>query len=178
MKTNQLLCSVFLLIALTAGTAFAATTSVGLNASRGDKDSMAYRLSISQLYASWISNGVLELSPIAEMGAHAWVPDDSGEDTIWGAFVAPGIRFTLLTDKGIRPYLEGSFGGAFSTEREIDTRDLGSHALFRTRGTVGLSFGDDFRHRIQGDYVHYSNFGIANHNDGYNTYGVSYGYSF
>ena len=168
-----------LLSALTfQGTALAASTSVGANISRGQGDSMAYTLNISQMYEPWLSNGVCELAPLAEIGAHAWDPDDNDDDTVWGGYLGIGLRFSLFTDKVIRPYLEGSFGGAINSEDSIDGRDLGSHALFRSRGSVGVNFGETYNHKVQGDVVHFSTGGLTNKNDGYTTYGVSYGYSF
>lgn len=158
--------------------AMAASTTVGANISRGQGDSMAYTLSISQMYEPWISTGVCELSPLAEIGAHAWDPDDNDDDTVWGGHLGVGLRFTLFTDKVIRPYLEGSFGGAVNSEDSIDGRQLGSHALFRSRGSVGVNFGDTYNHKVQGDVIHFSTGGLTNTNDGYTTYGVSYGYSF
>ena len=163
---------------IAASSAFAATTSVGVNISRGQSDSMAYSLNITQLYEPWVSNGVCELAPLAELGGHAWVDDDSDVDTVWGAYLAPGLRFTLFTDKSIRPYVEASVGGAVNSERKMDDRNFGSNALFRTRGSVGVNFGEGQNHRIQGDYINYSTWGVTDKDDGYSTYGMSYGYSF
>ena len=171
-------CAALFALLATATASSAASTSVGLGISRGQSDSMAYSLGIKQQYEPWIASDLFELAPLAEIGGHAWVDDDSDADTVWGGYLAPGLRFTLNTDKGIQPYLEASVGGAINSDDEFDNRQLGSHVLFRTRGTVGLAFGEGSRHKLQGDYVHYSTGGITNKNDGYNTYGLSYGYSF
>jgi hypothetical protein len=162
---------------VTASAVSAATTSVGVGAGRGESDSMAYSLNVTQTYEPLVSNEVMDLSPTAEIGAHVWVPD--GDDhSVWGGFLAPGLRFTLNTTAPLRPYLEGSVGGAVNSDDRFRSRKLGSHALFRSRGAVGVSFGDEFRHRVQGDYVHYSTWGLTKNNDGHGTWGVSYGYSF
>lgn len=163
---------------LTASMAYAATTSIGANISRGSSDSMAYSINIGQKYEPWFESSLFSFTPFAELGGHAWVPDDSDSDTVWGAFLAPGLRLTLFTDSPIQPYMEGSIGGTINSKKKMDERKLGSHALFRSRGSVGVSFGDNYRHRIQGDYIHYSTWGLTNDNAGYNTYGVSYGFSF
>ncbi|MDR0339684.1 MAG: acyloxyacyl hydrolase [Desulfovibrio sp.] len=176
MKRLTILCATFLALLVSLSPASPADTSAGINVSRGKEDSMAYSLNVMQKYESWIDNENLTLGPLAEIGAHAWVPDH--DDTIFGGFLAPGLRLALNTNAQIQPYLEGSVGGALNSKRKIDRLDLGSHALFRSRGTVGLSFGDELRHRIQGDYVHYSTMGLTKENDGYDTYGVSYGYNF
>lgn len=178
MKYTSLLFTAVFAALFALSPALAATTSVGINVSRGQSDSMAYSLNITQAYEPWISTGVCELTPLAELGGHAWVDDQSGVDTVWGAYLAPGVRFSLFTDKSIRPYIEASVGGAVNSERKMDERDFGSNALFRTRGSIGIQFGEGQNHRIQGDYTHYSTWGITDTDDGYNTYGLSYGYSF
>jgi hypothetical protein len=162
---------------VTASAVSAATTSVGLGAARGESSSMAYSVNVTQKYDPLVSNDVIDLAPLAELGAHAWVPDGDDE-TVYGGFLAPGLRFTLNTTTFIRPYLEGSVGGTVNSDDRFRSRRLGSHVLFRSRGAVGVNFGDEFRHRLQGDYIHYSTWGLTTHNDGYGTWGVSYGYAF
>lgn len=177
MKKTLLLAFLFL-VAVMSNQAQAASTSVGINVSRGQGDSMAYTLNVAQMYESWISNGVCELAPLAEVGAHVWDPDDNDEDAIWGGYLGVGLRFSLLTNNVIRPYIEGGVGGALNSERRIDGRNLGSHALFRTRGAVGVNFGEAYNHKVQGDVIHFSTYGLTHSDDGYTTYGLSYGYSF
>ena len=169
---------ILLLPLLPASSAFAAATSLGVDIARGDSDSMAYSLRVAQKYAPWYSSGLFEIGPSAEVGAQAWVDNKSNVDTVWGAFLAPGLYFTLFTDAPIRPFLAASVGGAVNSEDHMNNRDFGSHVLFRTRGSVGLSFGDEYRHTIQGSYTNYSTWGLTDPNDGYGTYGMSYSYSF
>jgi hypothetical protein len=177
MRRVVMLCAGLAALMVTASAASAATTSVGGGVARGESDSMAYSLNITQKYEPLISNEVIDLSPLAEIGGHAWVPN--GDDkTVYGGFLAPGLRFTLNTTASLRPYLEGSVGGAVNSDDKFRDRKLGSHALFRSRGAVGVSFGDELNHRLQGDYIHYSTWGLTKHNEGHGTWGVSYGYSF
>lgn len=161
-----------------AGTAQAVSTTVGAKVARGNSDSTAYTINITQSYEPWLVNELFQLTPTAELGGHAWVDDDSDVDTVWGAYLAPGLRFSLFTDAPIQPFLEGSVGGAVNSKSKIDERDLGSRVLIRSRGSLGLAFGDGYRHRVQGDVTNYSTWGITSTDDGYNTYGISYGYSF
>lgn len=178
MKKIQLIILAVLFLCFSAGLAGAASTSVGFGLSRGSSHSTAFTLKLMQKYEPWLETSLFSLSPLAEIGGHAWVPDDGDADTVWGAYLAPGMRFTLHTNTFFQPYLEGSIGGALNTKKKMDERKLGSHALFRTRGSVGVTFGDGFRHRLQGDYIHFSTWGLTDNNAGYNTYGISYGYSF
>jgi hypothetical protein len=171
--------SVALMLVASASLAFAEpATSVNADIAGGDSDSMAYSLNIAQKYAPWFSNGAFECGPVAEIGGHAWIDNTSHEDTVWGAHISPGIYFTLFTDASIRPFMSVKVGGALNSRDHMDDRNFGSHLLFRTRGSVGASFGENYRHTLQGSYTHYSTWGITRTNDGYGTYGVSYGYSF
>lgn len=177
MKKIKILIAAAMLLWMSASAVHAESTSVGLNISRGSGDSTAFSLNLMQKYDSWLDSSLFSLTPLAEIGGHVWIPDDDG-DNVWGLYVAPGLRFTLFTNTNFRPYLEGSVGGSLNTKKKIDDRKLGSNLLFRTRGSVGITFGETFRHRIQGDYIHYSTWGITDNDAGYNTYGISYGYSF
>lgn len=177
MKKRLLLAALLCVVALN-GPALAASTTVGGNISWGQGDSTAYTLSISQMYEPWISADVCELAPLAEIGGHVWNPDESDKDAVWGGYIAVGLRFSLITNKPIKPFIEGSFGGVVNSDDTMGTRDLGSHALFRSRGSVGVNFGEAYNHKIQGDVIHFSTAGLTNNNDGYTTYGVAYGYSF
>ncbi len=86
--------------------------------------------------------------------------------------------FTLGTSASFEPYLGASVGGAVITEDRFNSMDLGSHALFKSKGTIGVRFGDALRHKIQGEYTNYSTWGLTTPNDGFTTYGLLYGYSF
>jgi hypothetical protein len=163
---------------LSVQAAFAGSTTVGGSVSRGQSSSMAYSLNVTQRFDPWIASEAFELAPLAELGGHAWRDNKDHVDTVWGGHLAPGLRFTLNTGKIVRPDLEASLGAAVNSEDHMDDRDFGSYVLLRTRGSVGLDFGDDYRHRLQGDYVHHSTAGLTRNDDGYNTYGLSYGYSF
>ena len=167
-----------LLVLLSTSSANAASTSVGAEIARGDSDSMAYSLKVTQKYAPWLSNSLMELGPTTEIGGHAWVDNKPHVDTVWGAYIAPGLNFTLFTDAPVRPFIATSVGGALNSKDKMDDRNFGSHVLFRTNGKVGLSFGDDYRHSVQGNYTRFSTWGVTKKDDGYSTYGVSYSYSF
>lgn len=163
------------LTVLFAGSAFAANTSVGFGAARGESRSTAYTLSVNQIYEPWFGNSVVELAPTAELAGHYW---KKGSDDAWGASLAPGLRLTLFSDGSFNPYIGASVGGAAMSERDLGPRDMGSHVLFKTKGVVGVEFGETNRHRLQGEYTHFSNWGLANTDDGYGTIGGSYSFSF
>ena len=58
------------------------------------------------------------------------------------------------------------------------SHSLGCNFQFRTKGSAGIRFGESYRHDVQVDVAHFSNAGLNNHNSGFNTYGVSYGFRF
>lgn len=178
MKLKTIFPAMALLFAFTTSSAFAAATSVGVDVARGQSDSMAYSLRLAQKYQPWFSNELFDFGPTAEIGGHAWVDNKDSVDTVWGAYLSPGVYFNLHTDAPVRPFISANVGGVLNSEDHMDDRDFGSNVLFRTCGTVGLSFGEEYRHSIQGSYTHFSTWGIANTDDGYSTYGLSYGYSF
>lgn len=177
MTTRKLLliCVAMCVVLFSASSAFAANTSVGFGAARGESSSTAYTLSVNQIYEPWFGNSVVELAPTAELAGHYW---KKGSDDAWGASLAPGLRLTLFSDGSFNPYIGASVGGVAMSESELGPRDLGSHVLFKTKGTIGVEFGETNRHRLQGEYTHYSNWGIANTDDGYGTIGGSYSFSF
>ena len=162
-------------ICLLCGTATAAETTVAGSVAVGESSSMAYNVNVRQTYEPWFSGEAASLQPLMELSGFAWVGDDN---TVWGASLAPGLRFTMFTTANFQPYLEGSVGGAAISDDELDSRDLGSNVLFRTKGVVGVQFGESMRHSVQGEYTNYSTWGISNTDDGYSTVGVSYGFSF
>ena len=176
MRTIKIFCTAALFVCMLVGVAQAASTSVGVGVARGSSDSTAFSVNLMQKYDSWLDSSLYSLTPLAELGGHVWIPDHG--DNVWGVYLAPGLNFSLFTNADIRPYLEGSIGGALNTKKKLDNRRLGSNLLFRSRGSVGVSFGDAYRHRVQGDYINHSTWGLTDNNSGYNTYGISYGYSF
>ncbi len=176
MKHCKLLCALLLVASLSAaGVCGAAETTVQLGVAVGNDSAMAYTLQVRQAYEPWIGNSAVELKPIAELAGFVWTKSD---DTVGGVSLAPGLMLTLFSNASFQPYLSGSVGGAAITDDKLHNRDLGSHFLFKSKAALGVEFGESLRHRIQGEYTNYSNWGLSDTNDGFNTYGISYGYSF
>ena len=170
------ICTSACFILMAAGFANASEVELEGSVARGQESSMAYQLGAKQTFDPLYSGDSFDITPSLGISGHAWVPDHG--DTVWGATVPLGLRFRMFTTAGFRPYLSGAIGPSFLSESWIDDRDLGSHVLIMTRGALGANFGDTLQHRIEGQYTHHSSWGIANTDPGYDTYGVSYGYSF
>lgn len=155
-----------------------AQTSVNIDVARGESHSMAYSISAYQTYEPLISGSVGELIPTTELSGHLWTPDDRDDDNVFGASLAPGLKFRMFTESNIHPFIAGSVGGIVLSDDRMGPRKLGSRVLFKTQGAAGVEFGEESQHKVQAEYTSYSNWGIAKNDDGYTTVGVSYGYSF
>ena len=175
MKLKTLMLAMGFVLAIN-GAAVASNTEVRFGVGDGESNITSYTLSAMQRYEPFISGTLGELAPTAELSAHFW--DGNGDDNAWGGSLAPGLRFTMFTDGSFNPYLGASVGGSVMSEDKISGRDLGSHVLFKTQGVVGVEFGESNRHRIQGEYNYFSNWGLSDTNDGFSTIGGSYSYSF
>ena len=71
-----------------------------------------------------------------------------------------------------------ALGGLMCRGVSAASHSLGCNFQFRTKGSAGIRFGESYRHDVQVDVAHFSNAGLNNHNSGFNTYGVSYGFRF
>lgn len=178
MKTIQSMCLGLALLLVTVSPCIGAQTSVNVNVSKGESSTMVYDLNVKQTYDAWVSNANFELSPFAQLGGHAWVPKHGSDDTVWGGDFTPGLRFALNTSAMLQPFFEGAVGAAINNEKKVGPRELGSHVLFKYRGSVGVSFGESYQHTVRGDYTNHTTLGMTKKDDGFGTYGVSYGYSF
>ncbi|MBQ4132558.1 MAG: acyloxyacyl hydrolase [Desulfovibrionaceae bacterium] len=173
----------FYIICLTVGFLCAASSMAYANdvvlegsVAGGDEDSMAYQIGVRQHFDPFYAGDLFDITPSLGINAHAWVPDHG--DTIWGATVPLGLRFRMFTTAGFRPYIAGYLGPTFLSDDHLDHKDLGSNVMIMSRGVVGVNFGDSLQHRIEGQYTNHSTWGIADTDPGYDTWGVSYGYSF
>jgi lipid A 3-O-deacylase len=87
----------------------------------------------------------------------------SWEWSFWGDFFA---GFSL----------GGSVNNGKTEHTRLDRKELGCHLLFRESVEVGYRFGG--RHAISGMLDHISNANICDKNEGIDTFGIRYGYSF
>ena len=170
------ICLIAGVLFVTSAMAHANDVVLDANVARGDEDSMVYKVGVTQEFDPFYSGEIIDITPSLGLAAHAWVPDHG--DTIWGATIPLGLRFRMFTNAGFRPYLAGSIGPTFLSDDKLDHKDLGSQVLIMTRGAVGVNFGDNLQHRIEGNYTHHSTWGITNTDPGYDSWGFSYGYSF
>ncbi|MFQ6003800.1 MAG: acyloxyacyl hydrolase, partial [Candidatus Zixiibacteriota bacterium] len=75
-------------------------------------------------------------------------------------------------------YLEAGIGISYLSEKRIKGRDLSSHFQFEDRIGIGAKIGKQKRHDLNFRYMHYSNAGIKQPNDGIDIFIFSYTNSF
>ena len=158
-----------------AGEATASGTTIGVAVAGGENSSQAYDLYVTQVLEPFLGNETISLNPLLEAGLQAW---DRSDKTVWGANGNLGLGVYLFPEGDVRPFVMGTFGYAHISGKTFGNRNLGTHSQFRTRGSLGIDFGEDCRHTFKINFTHYSNGGMAHDNDGYNTIGGSYGFTF
>jgi hypothetical protein len=149
--------------------------SIGVAAAWGEKASQAYDLYLRYTFAPWYESENILVHPLAETGISLWNHKD---ETIVGANAGVGLEICFCGQEDMRPFIAGTFGPAILSGHRFNGLDLGCSGQFRSRGSLGVSFGKNFRHMLKCDITHYSNAGIGGKNDGYNTVGLSYGFAF
>lgn len=154
---------------------FAGEWSVSLGMNGGDADTITGDLSLRYTLNPFYGNDMLEIRPLIECAGVYWKRD---HDAIWGGGIAGGAVVDFWREGSWRPYVSGSFGGFMLSDNKIASHSLGCNFQFRTKGSAGIRFGESYRHDVQVDVAHFSNAGLNNHNSGFNTYGVSYGFRF
>lgn len=159
-----------------SSTAFA-QWSFNLAVGRGNDDSITYDPYMQYTFAPWVSGENFELGPFVTGGMTFWDDTDTS-DSVWGIVASLGIRVAYIGEN-IQPYLSLNAGPSYISQKQFVTRNLGGgHYIFNNRIKAGLLFGQDFRHNISAHGTHYSNARTQRDNDGFNTYGLEYGYSF
>lgn len=149
-----------------------------LFASAGASDcrSVTGDLTLRRTFDSLYDNEYFSILPLAEVSVN-YVRKNSDNDFLGGTLSGGGL--VLFNREGAwRPYLSATFGTAFFSETKFADKNFGISFQFRSKGALGIQFGEDFRHSIQIDYAHFSNAGLDNHNSGINTYCISYGFCF
>ncbi|MDY0194670.1 MAG: acyloxyacyl hydrolase [Sulfurovaceae bacterium] len=113
------------------------------------------------------------LSGYYEASLNYW--DKEGEQ-IYGIALSPVFVYYFGNkSNSIYPYIEGGIGGAYLSDTTIKNRDMSSHLQFEDRVGAGIrteSFDFNFR------YLHYSNAGIVEPNDGIDIFMFTISYIF
>lgn len=159
------------------GSVQAGGTSLHVGIGYGTEESTAYDLSIQHTFEPWYAGQTVSLSPLVLGGVSAWGNGDDAS-TMWGANLGVGLSLDFVEFTEWRPFASVSVGGALISRDDYGKRELGSHGQFRSQGSIGFKFGESLRHILKIDATHYSNAGLADDNDAYNSIGLSYGFTF
>ena len=155
----------------------AADPSVHFALGYGTGDSVTYDLYLKHTFMPLVSNANFELKPITNLGVTLW-EDTNSHDTAHGIYGAFGLQLNLRPWTEFQPYLAISGGPSYFSEEHFVGRDLGGYFLFNTHALLGVEFGKSLRHNLNVNLTHYSNGHTYDDNDGLNSVGLAYGYSF
>lgn len=142
----------------------------------GTEDAAVGDLTLRTTFDSFYENDWLSVQPLAELSLNYWHHDS--DDELLGATLSGGLLVVFQREGWWRPYISGTFGGSMQGGMSIGTHDLGQHFQFRSKGALGVQFGETFRHSLQVDASHFSHAHMNSDNDGFNMFMVSYGFRF
>lgn len=176
MKKASLIAFALILGLMLTGAVARAEWSVNFAGGRGNNDSTTFDPYVQYTFNPWVESDNFELSPFVTGGMTFWDENDAS-DSVWGVLASLGLRLAY-TGANVRPYLALNAGPSYISQKQFVGRDLGGHFIFNTRVMLGLGFGEDYRHNFSAHGTHYSNARTQSENDGFNTFGLAYGYSF
>ncbi|WP_022667867.1 acyloxyacyl hydrolase [Desulfospira joergensenii] len=147
---------------LVASNVLADPYGISLGYGEGNGGIDVYRIGFTRDFsAQWFENETGFLSGYFELSYNHW---SHGGDDVNGGAISPVFAYYFETgNPTVLPYVEAGIGVAYIDEYKINNRDLSSHFQFEDRIGVGIKIkAFDLNMR----YMHYSNAGIENPNDG------------
>jgi len=124
----------------------------------------------------WLESGIGLVSPTLEAGVGFFLEDGSSD--VFAFEALPLFKYIFKTDSSVQVYLEGGAGGAYLTEEHIEGNDLGGHVQFVDIFGLGCRLGRERQHSLGLRFVHYSNAGLHEKNEGINYLHLCYGFAF
>ncbi len=155
--------------------AVAGDFSLAAAIAHGEKNSQAYDVYGQYAFSPWYQGESVSVKPLITSGVSLWKRPNK---ELWGGNVNAGLMLEFAGGGNWRSFISGTFGITILSSDEFDNLDLGCREQFRSRGSIGISFGENFQHTVQCNVTHYSNGSMATKNDGYNTLGIVYGFTF
>jgi lipid A 3-O-deacylase len=174
MRSRYLLVLLFVLFISTESSALDGI-SLGIGKSRDSIN--IYHLGFQKQFGhSWLKSEVGSLSGYHELSLNYW---EHSDESIQQVAYSPVFAYeSTAFGSGIFPYLEGGIGVSYISEKMIKGRNMSSHFQFEDRIGMGVRVGEDRKHDLNFGYLHYSNAGIKQPNDGIDIFILSYTYSF
>lgn len=96
-------------------------------------------------------------------------------DRVFGVAYSPVFSITVCNDCPYKPYIEGGIGVSLISDSEIENRDMSSLFQFEDRIGVGIRSSSIAVHL---DYLHYSNAGLVEPNEGIDIFIAGVVYAF
>ena len=167
---------VFLLILFSTTESYALERiSLGIGKS---KDSInIYRLGFQKQFGSkWFESKTGYFTGYHEVSLNYW---EHKSESIKGVAYSPVFIYGFAgLNNNMLSYLEAGIGMSYLSEETIGGRDLSSHFQFEDRVGIGAKIGKQKTHDLNLRYMHYSNAGIKQPNEGIDIFIFSYTYSF
>ena len=167
------------LIALSAGLLFSATSqaslfdAVTLSAGWSDDFDVPLRIGLrGDTDYRWFESGTGYLSTYYELALSRFT-DSNNPAT--GISLSPVLTYHFKTAGKLEPFVELGIGLTWVSEKIVGLQDLGSHFQFEDRIGAGFRSG---AHDWTLRYIHYSNAGYEEPNDGLDLVMLNYGYRF
>ncbi len=175
MKTNSLFPLLFVLLLL-CNTESYALDRISLGAGKSKESINICRLGVQREFDSkWLKWKTGYFSGYHEVSLNYW---EYGNESIKGVAYSPVFIYGFQLNRNIFPYLEAGVGVSYISEKTIKGRDLSSHFQFEDRVGIGAKIGRRKIHDLNLRYMHYSNAGIKQPNQGISMFMFSYAYSF
>lgn len=176
MKRNSIF-SLFILLLFFCSVKSHALDHISLGLGKSRDSINIYRLGVRKEFGvEWFESKIGYISGYHEVSLNYW---EYSRESIKGAMYSPVFihEFSRL-HRNIFPYLEAGIGVGYISEKTIKRRNLSSHFQFEDRAGIGAKLGKQKTHDLSVRYMHYSNAGIWQPNDGIDIFIFSYTYSF
>jgi lipid A 3-O-deacylase len=148
--------------------------SLGLGRARGAID--IYHVGFRKQFENhWLESRKGYLSGYHEISLNYW---KHGSESVKQVAYSPVFTYVFAGPTGFMPfYIESGIGVSCISDKIISGRDLSTYFQFEDRIGVGLRIEGRHIYDLNVKYVHYSNVGIKQPNDGIDSFMVSYSYS-
>ncbi len=128
-----------------------------------------------QFGRKWVKSKTGHFSGYHEVSLNFWEHEN---ESITGVAYSPVFTYGFAGLNNVFSYLEAGIGISYLSEKTINGRDLSSHFQFEDRIGIGAKIGKQRAHDLNLRYMHYSNGGIKQPNEGIEIFIFSYTYSF
>lgn len=135
-------------------------TAIAFDIGESKNDVWIYRVGLQQDFSGWLAEKNIPLGGYFEGSINYW---DGKHDDSYGIALSPVFYYQFCADCTVSPYIEGGIGASLFTKKTIDGKEMSSNYQFEDRIGVGVKIGQfDYHFR----YMHYSNAGLKDPNQG------------